>query len=108
MESYSLQAVWAGFSYSGDVRRPGQEDPLIALVVGGVQPVEDVAGHVVLQEGQHQGIILGVPLLRCFPGSVHRQLLWKADVCEEKGQQCRGCVDILMSASKVVWEDTKG
>lgn len=51
MESYSLKPAW--FSYYGVVRWPGQEDPLEALVVSGVQPVQNVAGHVILDEGQH-------------------------------------------------------
>lgn len=48
---------------------PGQEDPLVALVVGGVQAVEQVGGHVVLQQRQDIGVVLLVPLLTCLPGS---------------------------------------
>jgi len=53
MESYSLQEEQARLSYSRMVRWPGQEDPLVALVISGVQPVQNVAGHVILEEGQH-------------------------------------------------------
>lgn len=52
-ESYSLKPAQAGVSYSRVVRWPGQEDPLVALVVSGIQPVKNITGHVILEEGQH-------------------------------------------------------
>ncbi|KAK0147561.1 hypothetical protein N1851_012962 [Merluccius polli] len=42
----------AFWSCRGGLRRPGQEEPLVALVVGGVQAVQQVAGHAVLQQRQ--------------------------------------------------------
>lgn len=57
------------------VRWPGQKDPLIALTVGGVQPVQNIAGYFVLEEGQYEVIILLVPFLWCFPAGAHSQLL---------------------------------
>lgn len=41
------------FPYSRVVWWPGQEDPLVALVVSGVQSVQNVAGQVILEERQH-------------------------------------------------------
>lgn len=66
-------------TYRRLVRRVGQEDPLVALVVGRVQPVEDVARHVVLQQGQNQGIKLLVPLLGGPLGGAQAQLLCRTE-----------------------------
>lgn len=60
-QSCSLKS--AQRAYGSLVRRPGQEDPLISLIVGGIQPVQYVAGHIILKEGQHKAIVLLVPCL---------------------------------------------
>lgn len=83
-------------SYRGLVWSVGQEDPLVALVVGRVQPVENVAGHLVLQQGQHQGIKLLVPLLGGPLGGAQGQLLWRTKTMFS-GARFQVVVDVFFS-----------
>lgn len=79
-QSYSLKPAFARGSYRRGVRCPGQEDPFVALVVRGVQPVQNVGGDLVVEQGLYQRIKLLVPLLGGPPGGAHGQLFWKAYV----------------------------
>lgn len=50
-QSYLLKPAFARCSYRRGVRCPGQEDPFVALVVSGVQPVQNVGGDLVVEQG---------------------------------------------------------
>lgn len=66
-------------AHRGAVRGPGDEEPLVALGVLAVQAVQDVAGLLLVQQGQHQGVVVGVPAPgQLFVGSQHELL------CKEK------------------------
>ena len=57
------------------VRRPGYEDPLIALGVLSVQAIQDVAGLQLVQQGQQDTVIVLVPALLHLPVGPQHQLL---------------------------------
>lgn len=48
-------------AHRGAVGGPGDEEPLVALGVLAVQAVQDVAGLLLIQQGQHKGVIVSVP-----------------------------------------------
>lgn len=70
----------------------------MALVIGRVEPVENVAGHVVLQQRQHQSVILLVPLLGGPLGGAQGQLLWRT---KRKFSQARLQV-VVLKKKKIV------
>lgn len=57
------------------VRRPGDEDPLIALSVLRVQPVQDVAGLLGVQQWKQEVVVVAVPALRRLSVCPQHQLL---------------------------------
>lgn len=62
-------------AHRGAVRGPGDEEPLVALGVLAVQAVQDVAGLLLIQQGQHEGVIVSVPAPRqLLVGSQHELL----------------------------------
>lgn len=64
-------------AHRGAVRGPGDEEPLVALGVLAVQAVQHIARLLLVQQGQHEGIIVSVPAPgQLFVGSQH-ELFWK-------------------------------
>lgn len=63
-------------THGGAVRRPGEEEPLEALGVLGVQAVEQVAGLLGVQERQHGPVIVLLPAAHRLPRRSQRELLW--------------------------------
>lgn len=76
---YSTSPTAGIESYWRLVRRPGYEDPLVALCILGVEAVQDVAGLLVIEERKQEGIIVLVPALFWLPVGPQHQLLWKPD-----------------------------
>lgn len=73
----------------------------MALVVGRVQPVENVAGHLVLQQGQHQGVKLLVPLLGGPLGAAQGQLLWRTETKFCEAARLQAAVSFIVAAQLV-------
>ena len=73
----ALRCVALCCTHRGALRGPGQEQPLVALGVGGVQAVEQVAWHALVQQGQHVGVVLLVEPLTHQPGLPQHQLFWR-------------------------------
>lgn len=75
-------------AYRGVVRGPGDEEPLVALGVLAVQAIQHIARLLLIQQGQHEGIVVHVPA----PGQLfvrsQNELLWKEK--EEKTALCKG------------------
>lgn len=64
-------------AHRGAVGGPGDEEPLVALGVLAVQAVQHVARLLLIQQGQHEGIVVSVPAPgQLFVGSQH-ELFWK-------------------------------
>ena len=63
-------------SYWRLVRRPRDEDPLVALCILGVEAVQDVAGLLVVQERKQEVVVVQVPALVRLPAGTQHQLLW--------------------------------
>lgn len=68
--------VWCG-AHRGAVGGPGDEEPLIALGILAVQAVQHVARLLLVQQGQHKGVVVSIPAPgQLFVGSQHK-LFWK-------------------------------
>lgn len=80
-------------TYRRVVWRPGQKDPLITLVIGGVQSVEKVRGHVILHERENIAVPFLIPLLGRPLASAKNQLLCRND----KEIRFQGHISILPS-----------
>lgn len=64
-------------AHRGAVGGPGDEEPLVALGVLAVQAVQHVARLLLVQQGQHEGVVVGIPAPgQLFVGSQH-ELFWK-------------------------------
>lgn len=76
-----LGAEWriCGATYRRLIRGPRYEDPLVALCILGVEAVQDVAGLLLVQEGQQEVIVILFPALFWLPVGSQHQLLWKSD-----------------------------
>lgn len=62
-------------AYRRQVGGPGYEDPLVPLGILRVQAVKDVAGLLVVQEGQQEAIVVLVPALLWLSVGPQHQLL---------------------------------
>lgn len=88
---------WHSRAHRGVIRGPGDKEPLVALGVLAVQAVQHIARLLLVQQGQHKGIIVHVPT----PGQLlvrpQNELFWKEK--GEKGGLRQGKAQLLTSDS---------